>query len=316
MPNNPTDISNSSWPLALGPRPDPTLQHGTLTQILGGFYTVETSNGERYTLRCKKKFRHARLTPLVGDEILFTPGEGEELGWLEDILPRRSECLRPPVANVECLVLVVAPVPEPDLLLIDRLLARARAQAISAILVINKSDLDPDLATALREEYRLAEVPVLAVSAHTGDGLEELRGAMRGRLCCLAGQSGVGKSSLLRVLTGLDLEVGSLSEKISRGRNTTRKAELLTAAGLRVFDTAGFSLLEPEKDTDPATLKERYPEFLPYEGQCRFDSCCHDREPGCAVTRAAAEGLLPPERLSRYRTLLSELRETWRNRYD
>ena len=314
MPNPDAVTNDSSWPLALGP--DPSLLRGTLTQILGGFYTVETSNGERYTLRCKKKFRHARVTPLVGDEILFTPGEGEELGWLEDILPRRSECLRPPVANVECLVLVVAPVPEPDLLLIDRLLARARAQGISALLVVGKSDLDPKLAETLSEEYRLAEVPVIAVSARTGEGLDELRDAMRGHLCCFAGQSGVGKSSLLRALTGLELEVGSLSEKIARGRNTTRKAELLTAAGLRVFDTAGFSLLEPEKDTDPTTLKERYPEFLPYEGQCRFDSCCHDREPGCAVTRAAAEGLLPPERLSRYRTLLSELRETWRNRYD
>ena len=314
MPNPDAVTNDSSWPLALGP--DSSLLRGTLTQILGGFYTVETSNGERYTLRCKKKFRHARVTPLVGDEILFTPGEGEELGWLEDILPRRSECLRPPVANVECLVLVVAPVPEPDLLLIDRLLARARAQGISALLVVGKSDLDPKLAETLSEEYRLAEVPVIAVSARTGEGLDELRDAMRGHLCCFAGQSGVGKSSLLRALTGLELEVGSLSEKIARGRNTTRKAELLTAAGLRVFDTAGFSLLEPEKDTDPTTLKERYPEFLPYEGQCRFDSCCHDREPGCAVTRAADEGLLPGERLARYRTLLTELRETWRNRYD
>ncbi len=318
MSNNPTDPTNFTWPLALGPRPsdDASFSRGTLTRILGGFYTVLTPTGTSFTLRCKKKFRHAHLTPLVGDDILFTPGEGEELGWLEDILPRRSECLRPPVANVERLVLVVAPVPEPDLLLIDRLLARARAQSISALLVVSKTDLDPTLAPTLREEYRLAEVPVLAVSAHTGEGLESLRVAMRGALCCFAGQSGVGKSSLLHALTGLDLEVGSLSEKISRGRNTTRKAELLSAGDLRVFDTAGFSLLEPEKDTDPSTLKDRYPEFLPYEGQCRFDSCCHDREPGCAVTRAAAEGLIPPERLSRYRTLLSELRETWRNRYD
>lgn len=313
-------MPNSTDPSPLHPSPSReapcTLERAILTRVLGGFYTVRTPEGETYTLRCKKKFRHARLTPLVGDDVLFTPGTGEELGWLEDVLPRRSECLRPPVANVECLVLVVAPVPEPDLLLVDRLLARARAQSISALLVVNKSDLDPAPADALHDQYRLADLPVLPVSARTGEGLSALRQAMGSRLCCFAGQSGVGKSSLLRALTGLDLEVGSLSEKISRGRNTTRCSELLFAGDLRVFDTAGFSLLEPEQDTDPATLRLRYPEFLPYEGQCRFDSCCHDREPGCAVTRAAADGLLPQPRLDRYRTLLSELRQTWRNRYD
>ena len=292
------------------------MRQGTLIRGVGSFYTVVDASGDQYTLRCKKKFRRMHMSPLVGDEVLFTPGEGEEHGWLEEILPRKSECLRPPVANVQYLLIVVAPAPEPDLLLVDRIMVRARMQGMDIALVTNKCDLDASLSDRLRAQYRACGVRVFAVSAVTGEGLDALRDAMRGRLCCLTGQSGVGKSTLLGAVLGMELETGELSERIQRGKNTTRHAELLMKDGLRVLDTAGFSLLELDGTMEPITLKDYYPEFAIHEGRCRFQPCYHDREPGCSVTAACEAGQIDPLRLQRYRSLLSDVREAWRNRYD
>ncbi len=292
-------------------------KQGVILRGVGSFYTAAEDGTEReWVLRAKKKFRRERLTPLPGDRILFSPGEGEEHGWIEEILPRTSLCLRPPVANAETLVIVLAPEPEPDLLLTDRMIARAFAQGMKVILAVNKTDLDGGLASRIREEYRGAGVPVYPVSAREGTGLEALTEAMRGSLCCLSGQSGAGKSSLLNAILGLRLETGEISRKIARGKNTTRHVELIRRNGLRVMDTAGFSLLEAERNLAPEALKERYPEFLPYEGKCRFHECLHDREPGCAVAGAAGTGDIHPARWERYRALLAEIREAWRNRYD
>ena len=210
----------------------------------------------------------------------------------------------------------VAPEPEPDMLLTDRQIARALHQGMRVILAVNKCDLDRELALRLREEYRAAGIPVFPICARTGEGLGPLRESMAGSLCCLTGQSGAGKSTLLNALLGLELETGEISRKIARGKNTTRHVALIRKDGLQVMDTAGFSLLEAERDLAPEKLKERYPEFLPFEGKCRFRECLHDREPGCAVAEAAREGQIHPARWERYRELLAEIRETWRNRYD
>ena len=293
------------------------LMTGTILRGIGSFYTVkEDETGEQWTLRAKKKFRRERISPLPGDRILFIPGEGEEHGWIEEILPRKTLCLRPPVANVVTLVIVLAPVPEADLLLADRQMSRAFQQGMRVLLAVNKQDLDPELAGRLSEEYRAAGVPVFPVSALEGTGLEPLRKAMEGSLCCLTGQSGAGKSTLLNALMNLHLETGEISRKIARGKNTTRHVELIEGGGLRVMDTAGFSLLESEKNLPPEELKTRYPEFLPLEGKCRFRECLHDREPGCAVAEAAAQGRVHPARWERYRLLLADTRENGKSRYD
>ena len=289
---------------------------GTLIRGIGSFYTARDESGNCYTLRCKKKFRRQGISPLTGDEVLFTPGEGEEHGWIEEILPRKTVCLRPPVANVTRLVIVLAPVPEPDLLLTDRLISRAVAQEMDVLLAVNKTDLDESLADMIKEEYRAAGFKVFPVSASEKTGLEPLREAMKGALCCLTGQSGAGKSTLLNALLGLQLETGDISRKIARGKNTTRQSELLEHDGLRVMDTAGFNILEPESLLEPEKLRERYPEFRPCEGKCRFRECLRDREPGCAVQDAADHGMIHINRLTRYRQLLAETREVWRERYD
>ena len=293
------------------------MKQGVLVRGFGGFYVAVDDAGTEHILRCKKKFRRMHISPLVGDELLFTPGEGEEHGWVEEILPRRSECLRPPVANVSLLLVVICPSPEPDLLLVDRLLVRARLQGMRTAIVVNKCDLDAGLAEEIRRQYAGADCPVVTASAKEARGLEDLRELMRGEsCCCLTGQSGVGKSTLLNALLGLELETGDISEKIQRGKNTTRHAQMLLRDGLRVLDTAGFSLLELDAKMEPDKLRECYPEFAIHEGCCRFTPCMHDREPGCAVTAAVQAGEIDPGRVERYRLLLADVRETWKQRYN
>ena len=293
------------------------MKQGVLVRGFGGFYVAVDAEGTEHILRCKKKFRRMHISPLVGDELLFTPGEGEEHGWVEEILPRRSECLRPPVANVSLLLVVICPSPEPDLLLVDRLLVRARMQGMKTAIVVNKCDLNAYLAEDIRRQYAGADCPVIAASAKEHNGLDDLRALMSGEsCCCLTGQSGVGKSTLLNALLGLELETGDISEKIQRGKNTTRHAQMLIHDGIRVLDTAGFSLLELDAKMDPDTLREYYPEFREHEGCCRFTPCMHDREPGCSVTAAVGAGAIDAGRVERYRSLLGDVRETWKQRYN
>ena len=156
---------------------------GTLVRGIGSFYTARDPDGNEFTLRCKKKFRHLGMSPMTGDEVLFTKGEGEAHGWIEEILPRKTVCLRPPVANVERLVLVISPVPEPDMLLADRQISRAFAQGMEVIIAVNKSDLDSGLADRIREQYAEAGIPVYRVSAREKAGLEELKEAVRNGFC-------------------------------------------------------------------------------------------------------------------------------------
>ncbi len=290
---------------------------GTLTQGVGGLYFARTPEGEEYPLRAKKKFRRQGLTPLVGDEVLFTPGMGEEHGWLEEILPRKSECLRPRVANLTRMCVVTAVRPLPDWLLVDKMLYYARREGIGAVIAVNKCDLDGGgCAREAARMYKNAEAAVLPVSAATGEGLDEMRAALQNETTCFLGQSGVGKSTLLNRLFALGQETGDISRKIERGKNTTRHARMFFPNGLRVLDTPGFSLLDIEDVFEPVELRAYYPEFAPYEGQCRFSPCCHDSEPGCAVRRAVEAGEIDGERYGRYRILLENMRKNWRERYD
>lgn len=290
---------------------------GSILRGIGSFYTVCCDkDGREYTLRAQKKLRHQKLTPMVGDHVRFTPGQGEENGWLEEILPRKSSILRPSVANVDMLMLVMASVPQPDLLLCDKLILRAVEGNMTPALCVNKVDLGSDLAEKIRREYAGTQLQVFSVSALTGEGMDALKEAMRGKVTCLAGQSAVGKSSLLNALFGLSLETGGLSRKTDRGRHTTRRAEMMAVDGMFVLDTPGFSLLEMEEPMEPQAFAELYSEYNELAAGCRFQPCLHDREPGCAVRAAVERGELSAERWERYRTLLSEVREKWKGRYE
>ena len=291
-------------------------QQGVIVKGVGGLYYARGEDGEVFVLRAKGKFRKQRLTPMVGDQIMFTPGTGDEHGWVEEILPRESELLRPPVANIRHVLLVIAPQPAPDYLLLDTLLILAYRQGIAPAIVVNKCDLDRTVYEEICQQYASLQIPLLAVSAQTGEGLEGLQALLRQGICCFAGQSGVGKSTLLSAATGLELKTGEISRKISRGRHTTRHAELLFSGEYQVLDTPGFSLLEPWEGLEPIHLKDDYPDFAPYEGQCRFSPCYHLSEPDCAVLEAVREGRLGEKRVERYHILLKKVQEIWRKRYD
>lgn len=289
---------------------------GEIKEGRGGFYTVRDETGQEHILRAKKKFRRDGISPLPGDRVMFSPGSGEEHGWLEEILPRASLCLRPPVANITLMVIVVAPEPVPDYLLVDKLLVYADMQGIRPLIAVNKSDIGMETYEKARDIYKSSGAPVLALSASSGQGLDELCSRMRGELTGFAGQSGVGKSALLSRVTGTELISGAISDRIKRGKQTTRHTTLLYHDGMRVMDTPGFSLLELPRGMEPEQLSGYYPDFRPYEADCRFNPCLHLTEPGCAVKKACEAGDINASRLLRYGELMETVKKTWRERYD
>jgi ribosome biogenesis GTPase len=289
---------------------------GRLLQGIGGFYYALGDDGRQYTLRAQNKIRRVHLKPLVGDLIEFEPGTGEEDGWLKSILPRKNELVRPPVSNIDALVITVScHVPAADLLLVDRMLVSAKRKGIYTLLALNKCDLANENALRLKAEYAYCGAQVFPVSALTGEGLDSLKTALRGKIHAFAGQSGVGKSSLINALYGTLLEVGDISRRIDRGKHTTRACRLLPVNEGAVLDTPGFSLFESES-CEPEALAGFYKEFQPYADKCFFQPCCHDSEPHCAVKQALIEGSIPRGRYDRYIELLNEQRERWMKRYD
>ena len=289
---------------------------GEIKEGRGGFYTVRDETGQEHILRAKKKFRRDGISPLPGDRVMLSPGSGEEHGWLEEILPRASLCLRPPVANITLMVIVVAPEPVPDYLLVDKLLVYADMQGIRPLIAVNKSDIGMETYEKARDIYKSSGAPVIALSASSGQGLDELCSRMRGELTGFAGQSGVGKSALLSRVTGTELVSGAISDRIKRGKQTTRHTTLLYHDGMRVMDTPGFSLLELPRGMEPEQLSGYYPDFRPYEADCRFNPCLHLTEPGCAVKKACEAGDINASRLLRYGELMETVKKTWRERYD
>ena len=283
-----------------------------IIKALSGFYYVQTEDGV-VECRARGRFRRQDQSPLVGDFVRITR-QGDK-GVLEALLPRKNAFIRPAVANIDQLVVLAScaiPVTEP--FLIDRVLAIAQLQSVPALVVVNKDDLAP--AQPLAEIYRRAGVPVLVTSAETGEGIETLREALAGKLSCLTGNSGVGKSSLLnRACPQLQLPVGEVSEKLGRGRHTTRHIELYSLGNNTfVADTPGFSAFDTERMelVHKEQLQYAFPEFAPYLGHCQFPDCAHRKEPGCAVRKALAEGKIGQTRYSSYERLYelaSQLKE-------
>lgn len=283
-----------------------------IIKALSGFYYVQTEDGV-VECRARGRFRRQDQSPLVGDFVRITR-QGDK-GVLEALLPRKNAFIRPAVANIDQLVVLAScaiPVTEP--FLIDRVLAIAQLQNVPALVVVNKDDLAS--AQPLAEIYRRAGVPVLVTSAETGEGIEALREALAGKLSCLTGNSGVGKSSLLnRACPQLQLPVGEVSEKLGRGRHTTRHIELYSlGSNTFVADTPGFSAFDTERMelVHKEQLQYAFPEFAPYLGHCQFPDCAHRKEPGCAVRKALAEGKIGQTRYSSYERLYelaSQLKE-------
>ena len=276
------------------------VSEGRIIRSISGFYEVQTSGGT-VTCRARGSLRRGREIPLTGDLVNISIEHGK--GMIEKILPRRNSFVRPAVANIDALVVFAAnanPITEP--FLIDRVSAIAGDQEVPVYLCVNKCDLDP--AQDLIRIYTHAGFPVIAASAETGEGIEQLRELIRGKLVAFTGNSGVGKSSILnRLCPELALPTGEVSEKLGRGRHTTRHVELYDLGdGTLVADTPGFSSFDT--DQMDVMLKENlqyaFPDFGPHIGNCQFHDCSHRKEPGCAVTAALAAGEIEPTRYDSY----------------
>lgn len=269
---------------------------------ISGFYYVQTENG-KVECRAKGLFRKRGITPVAGDEVLL-----EEGNVIAEILPRRNVFIRPPIANLDILFLVASTVePTPSTLVLDKLAAIAVSKGVQPILVITKGDLaDP---SGLLEAYRLSALPVILLDYRDGSGLDEVKARIKGKLCAVCGNSGVGKSTLLNaLLPELERETAQISQKLGRGRHTTREVEIFEAFGGRIADTPGFASLDAGAAgrIDKEQLQHCFPEFAPYIPECRFTGCAHRAEKGCAVLQALREGKISSSRYNSYAAMYDE----------
>ena len=295
-----------------------SIQNGLIIQGIGGFYYVETADAV-YECKARGAFRKEGITPVAGDRVEIAVNADGITGTLQRVLPRKNVLVRPPVANLDQLAVVASiaePAPHP--LLLDKLIAIAEENEIEPLLVITKSDLQDT--TEWEDIYRKAGIDVYTVTVNNPQSAAPLRERLRGKITVFAGNSGVGKSSLLNVIEpNWQRETGEISQKLGRGRHTTRSAELFALPeGGYLADTAGFSALDMEKihPIDKERLEDCFREFRPLFGQCRFTGCAHIHEPDCAVKAAVEAGEIAPSRYESYCAMyaLAEQRKPWESK--
>ena len=284
------------------------MAEGTIFKALSGFYYVESAQD---VVECKARgrFRLDKNSPLVGDRVEFEPTEPGK-GILVKIFPRKNEFVRPPVANIDNMVIVASTaIPVTDPYLIDRMAAIAHNNNCEAIICINKYDIDP--AEQLYEVYASAGFKTIRTSAKTGEGVTELQDAVRGTISAFTGNSGVGKSSILNILDpSFNILTGDISRKLGRGRHTTRHVELYRlSCGAIVADTPGFSAFDSDYLASKEDIQHLFPDFTPYLGGCRFQDCAHMKEPDCAVAQALDAGALQRSRYESYVRLYGQASE-------
>lgn len=284
---------------------------GRITRALSGFYYVKTEDGTLLTCKARGKFRKEGISPLVGDIVEYCLASESE-GRIDAIEPRRSSFDRPSVANIDQLVIVCSQaIPKTDPYLVDRMTAIAALKGCDVLICINKCDLDS--AEALRAYYERAHYRTVCVSAETGEGVEQLRSELIGKLSAFTGNSGVGKSSILNALDErFSIKTGEVSQALGRGKHTTRHVELYElSCGAEIIDTPGFSSFEAEglNWELKQKLAECFPDFAPYLGDCRFVGCSHTKEKGCAVRQAVSDGVIIRGRHESYCRLYDELKD-------
>ena len=282
---------------------------GRILKGIGGFYYVDTTQG---LVECKArgKFRKTIGKPIVGD-LVELEVQPDGTGYLLEIRSRKNSLIRPAVANLDLIVIVATEAsPKTDPFLIDKVIAIAENKGIEPCVVLNKCDLDPS--GTLYRTYQKVGIPVFRVSAQTGEGLAALRAYLQGKAAAFAGNSGVGKSSLLNCLIpDFGAETGAISDRIGRGKHTTRHVELVPYQGGYIADTPGFSSFDTEQMdlVLREDLQYAFREFEPYLMQCQFTGCAHVKEKGCAIRAAVAAGEIPQSRYDSYVKLYESVKD-------
>lgn len=292
---------------------------GKIIKGIAGFYYIYVEGCGVYECKAKGIFRNQKVKPLVGDDVeIEILDEAEKEGNLIRILERKSQLIRPEVANVDqALVIFAAVKPKPNLALLDRFLIMMDRQNIPVIICFNKIDeASEEELSRLEQIYAGYGSQLLFISAKQKQGVDEVRALLRGQTTTVAGPSGVGKSTLINQLAPeAEMETGAISKKVDRGKHTTRHSELFRVeAGSYIFDTPGFSSLELET-MEKEELRYSFPEFREYEGRCRFQGCVHYMEPGCAVKEAVEAGKINKVRYESYTACFQELQEREKRRY-
>ena len=283
-------------------------QSGLIIKGIGGFYYVETAC-EVFECKARGIFRKEKITPFVGDFVKISVNTDAE-NIIDEIEPRRNYLKRPPIANLDQLIIVASSCdPSPSTLIIDKLTAIACNKDIEPIIVLNKTDLKN--VDELIKIYNLAGFKTFAVSGKKGEGLEELKAALSNKISAFTGNSGVGKSTLLNCIDNrLGLSTGEISEKLGRGRHTTRQTQLFKVQGGYVADTPGFSSLEIERNEiiKKDELQYCFPEFAQYIGGCKFTSCAHVNDKGCSIIEAVKNGEISQSRHNSYISMYDEVK--------
>lgn len=289
---------------------------GKIIKGIGGFYYVDCPKSGIYECRARGIFRNKQIKPLIGDNVVIeVTDEENHIGSLIEIDDRKNALIRPTVANVDQAVIVFSVTqPNPNFQLLDRFLVMIEKEGIDGLICFNKIDiLDKDLVKDIIDNYEKTGYPVFSTSSLEGHGIEELKKALYGKTTVFAGPSGVGKSSILNLIQSeIQLEIGAVSEKIGRGKHTTRHAELMNFfEDSYVVDTPGFSSLAVET-LEKEELKQYFIEFEAYEPACKFKGCNHVHEPVCGIKQAVKDGLISETRYESYLYLYDEIKETRR----
>lgn len=286
---------------------------GKIVKGIAGFYYVHVAESGIYECKAKGAFRNQKVKPLVGDNVrLEVLDEEQKKGNIEEILPRKNELIRPAVANIDqALVIFAAAKPKPNFNLLDRFLILMQYQKVPAVVCFNKQDMvDVEELQLLKNTYESAGYPVLFTSAAKEEGITAIRELLKGKTTTVAGPSGVGKSSLINLLSPeAEMETGDISRKIERGKHTTRHSELFALdENTFICDTPGFSSIYlPEMEKEELGIY--FPEIAEYEPFCRFQGCAHIHEPGCGVKEALEEKKISPIRYENYKLLYEELKD-------
>lgn len=284
--------------------------NGIIIKGIGGFYYVKTKT-DIIECRARGIFREENLTPLVGDKVRIRISEEDNTGYVEEIYPRTSKLLRPPVANITQAIIVMS-IKKPDIntWLLDRFLIMAEHENLEIIICINKSDLMPEKSLELKKIYENIGYKVINTSVVAGLGIDELKNSLKNNISVFAGPSGAGKSSLLNAVNNnFKLETGDVSTKTKRGKHTTRHVELLELhENAFVLDSPGFSSLNIDFIEEDIKLKSYFREIYKYGEKCRFISCLHANEPDCEVKKQVEEGNISKERYDNYLLFLEEIK--------